>query len=74
MMDNYVSMFTGASDDDLVRTFSLWNNLPNNNVPMTDYITTKTTAMTLESPWTTQVPITGTDGAQFQPESEDETL
>lgn len=74
MSDNYVSMFTGETDDDLVRTFSLWNNKPYNNVPMTDYATTKTTTTTLASPWSTQVDITGTDGAQFQPDSAEETL
>lgn len=62
---NVVSLFTGESNDALVRTFGLWNGNANITVPGKVYTETKTTEDIFLSPWAEPVPVQGTDGYQF---------
>lgn len=65
-MDNtQISMFTGTSDDELVRTFGLWNGLNYANGESVEYVSTNMTETVVSNPWNSEVLIQGTDGAQF---------
>lgn len=61
-----ISMFTGVSDDDLVRQFSLWNNMPTMNIQKNIETGTRTNKTDFVNPWGSSVMVMGSDGAQFQ--------
>jgi len=60
-------MFTGDGDPSLTRNIGLWNNQTYATTRCYVYNSVTTTKQTACNPWAEQIPITGTDGLQFSP-------
>lgn len=67
-----ISMFTGVSNPDLVRTFSLWNDREFMNVQKTTATGVRSSTTETVSPWNGNVNVNGTDGYQFQPDIQED--
>lgn len=66
LYNSTVQMYTGVSDDDLVRQFSLWNGDANMNVQKNFATGARTYETKSVNPWNSMVMVMGSDGAQFQ--------
>ena len=67
-LNNPISFFTGESSYELTRTMGLWLGQENVRVQGLNQTSVKTTIEADYNPWAVEVPIIGTDGAQFQPD------
>lgn len=61
--NNPVQLKTGENDLTTTRTFTMWNNASNMQIPCSTYMTTLTTMSGYCNPWGMySLPISGTDG------------
>lgn len=66
--NNSISFFTGESSYELTRTMGLWLGEPSVRVQGLTQTSNNTVTYEPYNPWAVDVPIIGTDGAQFQPD------
>jgi len=66
--NNSISFFTGEGSYELTRTMGLWLGEESVRVQGLEQTTVKTVTEANYNPWANNVPVIGTDGAQFQPD------
>ena len=72
---NSISFFTGEGDATLTRQLGLWQGLEYATIKCNEYTDISNVKQSTCNPWAEQVPVSGTDGLQFQPNlSESDTL
>lgn len=73
--NNPLSFYQGGAQNP-VMTHVYFTNLNSTNVVVQSsyYNSTTTTAMTTVNPWAADVPLVGTDGSQFAPNLENNTI
>lgn len=69
-----ISFLTGEGNYPLTGQLGLWNGEPTTTVKSKTFSSLKTTTSSLSNPWRYNVPVTGTNGYQFSPQLNSDSI